>query len=237
MANRNLPRIIIAPDLSTPREIADLMSEFEGIGPEHLGLKDPDHLNQDQQLIEQFVATDRYVILETRLDNTLAKMSIAARSFLRHNVLPSAITVSPSQQTVDGDKFKRSITDLAEEKGVDVIGYANRGHLASDDDGLVNRQVVGYGLAAAAGFKAYEVFGKTAKSEEFARARATQAGDSPLVIVSKFIEPGASDDETAQKAIELLRDEVAHAVYLGESITTAQNPGQLIDDILSGIAI
>lgn len=238
---KNIPPIIVAPDFREVDNIRSIMSVLELIEPEDLGVKIPSWHNQDQELLSELTESNRFVVLETQIHNTAPKMKTAVESFLSRTVLPSAITVNPSNyRSPEGQRvLTEKIVPLAHDNNVLVIGYAEHDDLPHTDEHFQDRETKRLRDSARAGFDAFEIHAVTVDSDYFQNERIyierEEGVSEPLLIASKLSENGDSMVPVEERAAHLINQRGVNSVYLGDSIMNAPDPAALIRSIISHI--
>ncbi len=248
--NHNLPPVIVAPDFDDRVDVIKLAQKLKIVSHLDLGFKIPSYHSQDQDLLSRLSEDGHFVMLATDINDDLPKMRTAVKSFLGRAILPSAITVNPEHQADKLGFFRDDIVAPAHESGVMVVGYNPRNRFPPSDEFYIEESVDIYGMAAQAGFVAFETHNPIVTSYRLAlklqTIEASEDIQAPLIIVSKFANPEASDSEVAVKASLLLRGVLDHktypgqtatkanAVYIGERIMKSDDPIGFVSQIAEG---
>lgn len=234
------PPIIAALDYIEVDKSVGLMSRLSDVATDTLGAKIPEWHNQNQALLEFLLEQGRYVVLDTRIGDTVEKMRTAADAYLSQKILPSAITVNPvSEITEKGhDMLAEYIVPLAAEQNVDVIGFTDHNDdLDHRDDHFQERESMRYERAACAMFDAAEIHATTSEGAHFLEARERLRQNhiaQPLIIASKLTENGDEDKPISLTAAHLFGRGIK-AIYLGQSLMNQSNPEVFIEEIMEAI--
>ncbi len=237
-----IPPIVAALDFVEAEQSVRLMSKLQDVPTSTLGAKIPEWHNQDQKLLDFLLEQGRYVVLDTRIGDTVEKMKTAADAYLSRKILPSAITVNPvSEITEKGrEALVEYIVPLAAEQNVDVIGFTDHNDdLDHKDDHFQERESMRYERAACAMFDAAEVHATTTEGSHFLEARERLVQNDvaePLIIASKLTENGSEDQPIFLTAAQLFGRGV-RAIYLGQSLINERNPEAFIEEIQEAISL
>lgn len=278
-----MPPVIVATDYPALADAEELATKLEVFDPSLVGFKIPHWHDQKLRFIEDLLDDERYVVLDTHINNAPDKMAISMHAYLEADdpaendnfPRPHAMTLNPipHKSSVMTQEIQETVTCVAQKYGVKLIGFSEQIDQIGGTEGAVMNEINRFWNARDLEFDGFEVHAANLINPMFleqltlfmaARSRNPNmrvtykdfmTDNWPDLIASKFdlstVEPYRPHEKDAKKkpahqtalGAEQHRERCVRvaghifglgvrAVYLGSSVTTAEEPVRVVESVL-----